>query len=298
MAQNTHVYVGPTSDLNYETKLSGSTCAPGSTQYMHGVVNFANSGTPYATIAAKQWEPGDVITSGISYDYGPGSLYLSYPGQEGLFVSPDPNKIYWLAPEYNSLWHLSWYFAYFGALHQIDIPYEFPNGDVTVSRWVGYVPADSPLNALSVVWQDSKSLTFEVSSTSEMLPKVTMSNIRWEPNPIYSGGVSYLKADLHSNIPSNFTPYMFMGKMVEEVNQSQELSFRSTRHPANAVWWKWGGGGHHCLEYPHAGPPGGCNGEETWMNFYGAGYHGRYPLEGESGEFMNCLCCFNMPYGI
>ncbi len=297
MAQNTHVYVGQTDLLPFPTKITSPTCAPGSTQYMHGVLNFANSGSQAATVAAGQWAQGDVIVAGISYDSGPAPVTLSFPGQPKVTASPNPNAVYWLSPEYTSLWHLSWYFAYFGVIHQIDIPLGFANGNVTVSRWAGYIPAGSPLSASSIVWQDSEAHTFAVSSSAERFPEITFSNPRFIPNPGAIGVNSTLAADFHSNIPAKFTPYVFTGLTVDDVNTSQEAPYRSIRHPAGSVWWNTGGGGSccNCYGYPMP-PPNGCNGSDTWSEWSGVGTHGFIPSQ--EGTRDLCMCCLYLPDGI
>jgi len=297
MAVNTHVYVGPTDLLPFATKITASTCAPGSTQYMHGVINFANSGSQAATVNAKQWAQGDVIVAGISYDLGPAPITLSFPGQAKTTASPNPNTVYWLAPEYTSLWHLSWYFAYFGVCHQIDIPLGFANGTVQVSRWAGFIPASQPLVASSIVWQDSESHSFTVSNAAQRLPEFTFTNPRFIPSPGSIGTPSYLSADFHSNIPAAYTPYVFSGITIEDVNAPQEPQYRSIRHPVDATWWNSGGGGKccNCRGYPLP-PPNGCNGQDTWSSWSGVGYHGWIPST--NGEKTMCMFCFNMPNGI
>jgi len=297
MADNTHVYVGPTDLLPYATKISASTCAPGSTQYIHGVINFANSGSQASTVAAKQWAQGDVIVTGVSYDSGPSSVTLSFPGRPKTTASPNPNTIYWLSPEYTSLWHLSWYFAYFGVVHQIDVPLGFPNGNVQISRWAGFIPASQPLVASSIVWQDSEPITFAVSNAANRLPEFTFTNPRFVPNPGSIGSPSVLAADFQSNIPAGYTPYVFTGLTIEDVDAAQESQYRSIRHPVGSVWWNTGGGGAccNCYGYPMP-PPNGCGGQDTWSSWPGIGYHGWIPSA--EGEKDLCMFCFNMPGGI
>lgn len=297
MAINTHVYVGPTDSLPFATRLTSPTCAPGSTQYMHGVINIANSGSQASTVASKQWAQGDVIVCGISYDSGPASVTLSFPSQPKITASPNPNAIYWLSPEYTSLWHLSWYFAYFGIVHQIDIPLGFPNGNVQISRWAGFIPADQPLVASSIIWQDSEPRSFTVSNATSRLPEFTFTNPRFIPNPGTIGSPSLLSADFQSNIPAGYMPYIFTGLTLEDVNAAQEPQYRSIRHPSGSAWWNTGGGGTccNCYGYPMP-PPNGCAGQDTWSSWTGMGSHGFIPSE--EGEKDLCMFCFNMPDGI
>jgi len=296
MAINTQTFVGPSSSLPIPTKITAPTCSPGSAQYIHGVVRFANSGNPASTVMAKQWAQGDVIVCGLSYESGPAPVFLSFPGQPKVQASPDPNLVYWVSPEYTSLWHLSWYFAYWQG-HQIDVPLGFPNGTVTIRKWSGVIHAADPLVASSIVWQDSIPISFTVSSSAERLPEITVSNFRWVPNPVQPGYQSKMTADYHSNIPAAFMPVVFVGPVVSEVNESHEAPYRSIRHPVDAVWWQSGGGGAccNCKGYPIP-PPNGCNGQETWSDWTGISSFGFTPSE--PGLKRACIYSFYMPGGV
>lgn len=299
MAANTRVYVGPNDRLPISTKLTSPTCAPGSTQYIHGVINIANSGNPYATIHAKQWEQGDVIVCGISYDSGPSSVTLSFPGKPKVTASPDPNVVYWLAPEYTSLWFLSVYFGYIGCVHQIDVPLGFPTGTVQVSRWAGFIPATQPIADSSIIWQDSESYTFTVLNSADRLPEFTCSNARFVPNPGIIGETSWLLVDYQSNIPAPYMPCVISGFPMDEVNRDEEESlFSSIRHPPGATWWNTAGGGLCCNCQGHPiPPPNGCSGQETWTSLVGMANRGWISTVGGKNRTM-CIFCMNMPNSI
>lgn len=298
MAENTHVFVGSNGVYDFPTRLTYSRCSPGSTQYMHGVISFASSGGTDETIAAKQWEQGDVIVCGISYDSGPASVDLSFPGKPKVTASPNPSVIYWLSPEYTSLWHLAFQGEYFGPSHQIDIPLGFPNGTVQVSRWAGFIPANQPLVASSIIWQDSESHTFTVSDIAPRLPQLTLTNVRFIPNPTSLGTPSYCYADYHSNVPSGYTPFIFLYLTIDQyVNPSLGESYRSIRHPSNAMWTGLGGGGSccNCYGYPMP-PPNGCGGVDTWTELPQFGHTGL--IYNDPRIMDGCLVCFNAPGGL
>lgn len=282
--------------LPFPSKLTSPTCAPGSTNYFFGVINIENSGNPSSTIAAKQWAKGDVIVSGISYESGPGQVHLSFPGGPKVSAMPDPQTVYWLSPEFSSLWWLSFYFATWQT-HQINIPLGFPSGEVRFRKWAGFIDYRDALTAENIQWQDSMEFSFLVSPSYARLPEFTVSNVRWVPDFVAPGTTAWLKGTYHSNIPAGYTPYVFAGPSQDMVNAMVDPALRSIRHPADAAWWQTGGGGSccNCKGYPIP-PPNGCSGQDTWTVLPDVAYTGFTPSV--DGTIRHCVYCFNMPDGI
>jgi len=298
MAQNTHVHVGKypaTLWLNQPTRFTSATCAPGSTEYFQSAIWIEKSYSADATIAAKQWEPGDVIVAGISYDSGPGTLGLSYPSEEVINVSPDPNSVYWLAPKHTSHWFLSPDPDYFVGAYKIDVPLTFPNGNVSFSIWGGYIPSNLPITSSSIVWQDHLQRTFNVLSSAKRYPSLEVTNVRFVPNPTSVGSTSLFKCDVKASVPAEYNPVVFMGTDLDHINGTlNEPSASSIRHLPGSVWYNNGGGGLGCHYYDYPlPPPYGCNGQDTWTEIYGYYINGRN--ETKDDEVYCCLHCFYMP---